>query len=103
MKKSPLGIESVLHEIVELLQACDEHDKASWFREKVEQLRLATRNSSLKNQVLEEIQTNLTGMGSFADISLCPRLESGLSRREARQKQWDLVEEFDHAIKNSKA
>lgn len=102
MKRALVGIESVLHEIVKLLQACGEQDKASWFREKVDQLQLSTDNSSLRKQLLAEIQTNLTGMGSFADISLRPPLESGLSRREARQKQWGLVDEFDRAIRGSK-
>ena len=100
MKKSLARIESVLHEIVKLLQACGEHEEALWFREKVDQLRMETGNLSVRNQLLAEIQANLTGMGSFADISLCPRLESGLSRHEAMQKQWDLVEEFGRAIKD---
>lgn len=48
--------------------------------------------------IFKEIQGILAGMGSFSDLPLSPSPESGLTREQARLRQWDLVSEIDEAI-----
>jgi len=97
MKKELTGL---LSEAAELCECSGYTDQANWFRDRIEMIRQV--ESGEMQTVLEEIQGVLAGMGSFSDLSLCPSPDSGMTREQARLRQWDLVSEMDEAIEKIK-
>ena len=88
-------LESALGRTIELLENCKHRDKAVWFRDNLNRLRVDGSQPSEIRKTAEAIRSVLAGMGSFSDLSLVPSAESGLSIRDAHQLQWALVEELD--------
>ena len=87
-----------LMKIVELLTSCGERTRAEWFRGRLEVLKSERLESKKFQEVIHELHGVLAGMGSLSDLSLNPAPTSGLTRQEARNQQWDLVEDLDEAI-----
>lgn len=85
-------------EIIELLTNCGEDDEASWFRSQLKVLRETDCASEESRRALAEVDNAIAGMGSFSDISLRPKKGSKLTARQAKDKQWALVEQLGDAI-----
>lgn len=89
-------IVKILEEIISLLKVCGFGDRAEWFE---------LRKNKVKNMIdvkstIREIKSNLTGMGSFLDLSMIPKKGIKMTENQARKRQWELVEEFDKAAGN---
>lgn len=90
---------AVIGEIIELLRACNWPDKAAWFSQKQELLRKLNPSDEEFKRELLDIEKIMTGMGSFSDLPLYPSKESGLSEKQAAEKQWKLVNQLSELIK----
>lgn len=89
---------AVLSRVVDLLEACGEARRGSWFRERLETLGKEPVESEKFQAVIREIKGIIAGMGSFVDLHLEPKPGSGLSVEKARMLQWDLADELSDAI-----
>jgi hypothetical protein len=87
-----------LMRIVELLRSCGERTRAEWFREKLAVLEGEHSESQRFQDAIRELRGVLAGMGSLSDLSLNPTLASGLTRQEARDQQWELVDDLGDTI-----
>jgi hypothetical protein len=92
-----------MEEIVELvaktiwlLNECDLSDRAEWFEDKREILRKGSEDEVIN--ALNEIDKILAGIGSFSDLPLIPKKGSVLNKLEAREMQWNLVEQLGDKI-----
>jgi hypothetical protein len=93
---------AVIGEIIELLRACNWPDKAAWFLQKQDLLsKLSLSDEEFKEfkRELFEIEKIMTGMGSFSDLPLYPPQESGLSEKQAAEKQWRLANQLTELIR----
>lgn len=90
---------AVIGEMIELLRACNWPDKAAWFSQKQDLLRKLNPSNEEFKRELFEIEKIMTGMGSFSDLPLYPSKESGLSEKQAAEKQWELVNQLTELIK----
>lgn len=88
-----------LEKIVELLETCGEQTRSEWFRQRLAVLKGQDSESVRFQAGVRELRSVLGGMGSFSDLSLNPGPSSGLTREEARTRQWDLAEDLDDAIR----
>lgn len=92
-----------IHDLLErastLLNVCGWEDKASWFRERSLALARSRKGSEESVAILQDIDRAISGMGSFTDIPLTPRIPS-MSVQEARDEQWDLAEGLREAIED---
>ncbi len=93
-----MKIISILTEIVDLLKESNCPEPAKWYEEKIQHLKAAEPKSADFKKIIEEIENTLGGMGSFSDLSLNPSKNSKFTREQARNKQWELVEEFDKEV-----
>lgn len=88
----------LLIEIEQLLNACGYDDQANWFLERRTLLATEGLPEQRVRSVLTELRGIIAGMGSFSDLSMVPTSLTGLSREEARTRQWDLADELDEEI-----
>ena len=90
---------AVIGEIIELLRACNWPDKAAWFSQKQDLLRKLNPSDEEFKRELFEIEKIMAGMGSFSDLPLYPSKKSGLSEKQAAEKQWKLVNQLTELIR----
>lgn len=86
----------LLNKAVWLLRECNYFDKANWFEEKISELNAGNKNETINT--LREIKSILAGMGSFSDLPLMPEKGSNITHSDAREIQWDLVEQLGDKI-----
>ena len=91
-----------LNEAIELLLLCNCSDEAAWFEVKVQALCSPDLSQSARLEHLTKISRSLAGMGSFSDLALTPNADSGLTCEEATDRQWQLVPEISHAIREAR-
>lgn len=91
------SILNLLSRIIELLIDCGWQDKANWFEEIRSVFESNSSETDVFQQKLSELDSILTGMGSFSDIPLSSK-NGKLSDQEIRNIQWELVEEIGDAI-----
>lgn len=82
---------------IELLKDCGWQDKAAWFEELVTVFESNSPETDVFQNKLNELDSILTGMGSFSDIPLTSK-SGRLSEQEIRNIQWELVEDIGEAI-----
>jgi hypothetical protein len=85
---------SALNDLISLLQACGESDQAAWAEERKSRAAAAANGGAL-DAVKKEVRDVLAGMGSLSDLYLVPKPGSGLTKEEARRKQFELVDRLD--------
>ena len=85
-----------LGEAGELCEISGYTKQAQWFRDRIQMVQQFDHTQL--PDVLKEIKGMLAGMGSFSDLPLSPSPDSGMTREQARHRQWDLVTEIDAAI-----
>ena len=90
---------AVIGEISELLRACNWPDKAAWFSQKQDLLSKLSPSGEEFKRELFEIEKIMTGMGSFSDLPLYPPQKSGLSEKQAAEKQWRLTNQLTELIR----
>ena len=91
---------ALLTEAATLCESSGYTDQSKWFLDRVGII--TSSGSSDLPTVLKEIKDMLAGMGSFSDLSLSPSPDSGMTREQARHRQWNLVSEIDKAIEKMK-
>ena len=64
---------------------------AKWFADRIERVSALQEKSDGLRQIALDVNNMLVGMGSFSDLSLEPLESSGLSLKEATDKQWDIT------------
>lgn len=85
--------------VAELLQLCGWEDRAAWFNTRLDRLRqLHDAGNAQSLETLNEIKSVLSGQGSLTDLPLSPAPASGLSRDEARKRQWELAKRLDFLL-----
>lgn len=89
---------TTLCRVIDLLGICGEKNRAEWFGARLEILIREPSHSERFQQLIRELRGVLAGMGSFSDLSLSPSSDVELSRQEARDLQWQLIDELDEAI-----
>ncbi len=88
---------NLLSRTIELLRDCGWQDKANWFEETKTVFESNSSETEVFQQKLSELDSILTGMGSFSDIPLSSK-SGKLSDQEIRNIQWELVEDIGDAI-----
>jgi len=81
----------VIGEIISLLKSCNLEDKARWFQERADQIKISERGTKDYLVELEKVRKVIAGMGSFSDLPMYPKKDSNISEEEASQRQWDLA------------
>jgi hypothetical protein len=87
-----------IRKIISLLDECSYFNQADWFKERLVILQSSELNSELFMSSLREIQDIIAGSGSFSDLSMIPNKISKLSREEANQRKWDLIDLLEDEI-----
>jgi len=85
-----------LEKCIWLLKECGYSDKAKWFETEISKLK-SSNPTTIKNS-LNDINSILTGMGSFSDLPLIPSESSSLNANQARELQWNLIDELGKKI-----
>lgn len=83
--------------VIELLIDCGWEDNAKWFSEYESEIENVAQGSERFNELLEELDGVLSGMGSLSDLPLKDRTGKR-SEQEIRSLQWDLVEQLGDVI-----
>jgi len=83
---------NTISEIIKLLSQCDLNSKVKWFEEKQKNIAKLEENGDEFREEMRTLREIISGMGSFLDLPVYPKKESGLSRLEARKKQSELAE-----------
>lgn len=94
MKENLLNI---LSRIIKLLIDCGLQDMANWFDKAKTVFEINSIETDEFQQKLCELDSILTGMGSFSDLPLSSK-SGKLSDQEIRNIQWELVEDIGDAI-----
>ena len=84
-----------------LLRQCGLDEKADWFDERRNILRQESLDSKDSVVILDEIDSAIAGIGSFADIPLSPKT-SQLTVQQARDEQWELADAIGVEIQRIK-
>ncbi len=84
--------------ITDLLISCDLNQEARWFQEKGLVLSKLQPSSPEFKNTLKELEHILGGMGSFTDLRLHPKKESGLREKQVTKRQWELAEKLADLI-----
>jgi|GEM_PF-2425009 len=90
-------IYGLLRRASNLLRECGLNANAEWFDERGKTLRSVPSGTKESHAVLDEIDTALAGMGSFADLALSPKSDR-LTVQQARDEQWELAEAIGNSI-----
>ena len=88
-----------LDDIYFLLMSCNWPEKAKWFKEEITKIDELEPSSPDFYIELKSIQKIITGMGSFTDLPLYPKEDSGLTEKEASNLQWELADRLGAEIK----
>jgi hypothetical protein len=89
-------LHEILNAIIELLQLCGWEERATWFIAKQETLnQFPDLGDSRVQEAVSELRSVLAGQGSLTDLPLSPSPTSGLSRNDARKRQWELAKRLD--------
>lgn len=89
-------LHETLDALIELLQLCGWEELATWFNTRLERLKqFPDLGDPQAQEIMAEIRSVLAGQGSLTDLPLSPAPASGLSRDDARKKQWALAKRLD--------
>lgn len=86
----------LLSEASRLCQDSGYQEQSNWLRDRIQRIEVASLEEL--SSLLDEIQSILAGMGSFSDLPLRSNTQSGVTDKEIRCRQWELVEQIGQAI-----
>lgn len=89
---------SIVEEIINLLAICGYTSQVEWFKERLEILSSNTSDSEIVHETLAEIRSVLGGMGSLSDLSMVPVDSSKMTREQANQLKWELIDLLDEEV-----
>jgi hypothetical protein len=85
-----------LQSIIELLDLCSGLDRqVDWIRSRMVEIEKAEDSIPVLKQYAEELRAIITGMGSFTDLALEPRIDAGISEKAANRRKWELADQLD--------
>jgi len=87
----------LIQTVIELLNDCGWKDNAKWFSEYKSAIENVAQGSERFNELLDELDDVLSGMGSLSDLPLKDRTGKR-TEQEIRNLQWELVEQLGDVI-----
>lgn len=92
-----MALHDTIDGIITLYKKCGVNQKANWLFQ-IDQKLQKTRSLYEREKILNEIKSDMVGMGSLLDVYLIPKENSGLDSKEANEELGKLIHKLHKEI-----